>query len=87
MTRRRPWPNAAIEARDNCAQEIAESLSWLVFLVENQGDISGENAMQMLGISINRLQNALRWLESVGAQTVPPPPRKYRLLGDRPKKF
>lgn len=72
MTRARDWPNNAASARDTAAEEIAAALRYTVALLKNGGQITNEDKYRTLSLIINHLQNALRWLESAGAQTRPP---------------
>lgn len=76
MTKPRPWPDSAKDARDNAAEEISLALHVLYEIVSSNG--SSQQSKDGLAISIYSLQNALRWLESVGAQTKPHEPRWRR---------
>lgn len=64
----RDWPYKAREARDSAAEEVAAALKVTVDLADNERDL--ERLRKMIK-SLNHLQNALRHLESAGAQTRP----------------
>lgn len=66
--RPRDWPYKAKAARDGAAEEIAAALRQAVPLAELDVDA---NTLRSLTRIIYHTQNALRHLESVGAQTRP----------------
>lgn len=65
MYKPRDWPYTARGERDNAAEEIAIALKLTITLA----DASSTTAK-----IVYHLSNALRHLESVGAQTRPAPP-------------
>jgi hypothetical protein len=69
-TKRRPWPNAAREARDEAAQLIQEAVTALRPLQEERPILREEIYVRTYKAEA-RLQRALRWLESVEACTKP----------------
>jgi hypothetical protein len=64
----RPWPPIAKAARDGAAEEVAAALNKIVSLTD-ESDNAEE--IRSIALAINCLQNALRHLESAGAQTRP----------------
>lgn len=69
MTEARPWPNSAIEMRNQAAERIARAAATLDKALESPKDIE----VIIRGIYAARLDlaEALRWLESAGAPTRP----------------
>jgi hypothetical protein len=66
----RPWPYKAKESRDSAAEEVAAALKYTLPLMDLAGD---PETLKRIARTINHLQNALRHLESAGAQTKPVP--------------
>lgn len=71
MTHPRDWPNNAREARDRAAEETAKALKYTLALAQNGGTLTIDDKAKLISMIIYHLQNALRWLESAGAQTRP----------------
>lgn len=71
MTTQREWPNNARNARDHAAEEIVRSLRMTWELIENGGYLTTDDRVRLLSLALHHQQNALRWLESVGAPTHP----------------
>jgi len=69
MTKPRPWPNNAKEARDRSAEEASRALRVIEPLLEKE--VTETERIRRLAIVIHSLQTILRLLESVGAQTRP----------------
>ena len=65
----REWPYVAKAARDNAAEEIAAALNEAYPLAEIERDTE---SLRKVTRTIYHLENALRLLESVGAQTKVP---------------
>jgi hypothetical protein len=65
------WPYTAKAARDCAAEEVAVALRCIVFLMDVERD---PEALRQLAKAIFHQQNALRHLESAGAQTKPVEP-------------
>ena len=65
------WPNNCIFARDQSAERLNRSLNLLEDMVINGTEDFSPRALANLTIILLDLQAALRWLESVGAQTQP----------------
>ena len=72
----KPWPYAARAARESAAVEIATALTQTVHLADSQDDAE---TLRTLAKTIYHLQNALRHLESCGAQTRPVTPELIQL--------
>ena len=64
-----PWPYQAKAARDEAAEQAAAALNNVVPLAEEITDLQH---LRRVTKAIFHMQNALRLLESVGAQTKPP---------------
>jgi len=71
MTKQRPWPNAAREARDRAAEELQRGVRALAPLVEGRVRFDRTETLRRQALALNVIQTALRHLESVGAQTRP----------------
>ena len=71
MTVPREWPNDQRKARDKAAEESAAALRWAAIMAQ-KGDLLTRDDINFCLLNIiNHTQNALRWLESAGAQTRP----------------
>ena len=70
MTRPRPWPNNAANARDEAAMDIQQVIKALRPLRDNP-NVTRTELLYRVGYAIDNAQNAVRWLESAGAPTVP----------------
>lgn len=72
MTKRREWPNVAREARDRAAEEINDAINALEPLVmEPDKRFDRTETLRRQSKALNAMQKAIRFLESVGAQTRP----------------
>lgn len=67
MTKPRPFPNNAKEARDQAAEGINNIIRIVRPLIKHNDQVVVVRA----GMILDQAQNALRHLESVGAQTRP----------------
>ncbi len=67
----RPWPNNAREARDRAAEEIAAAARELEPLINGERQFTETERLRREASALNHAQTALRFLESVGAQTRP----------------
>ncbi len=67
----RDWPYKARDARDGAAVEIAAALKEAVVLAEKEPDA---DRLRRIARALYHLENALRHLESAGAQTRPVTP-------------
>ena len=65
------WPYTAKAARDGAAEETQKAITDLVPLTDS---INDAEILRVFVKAIYRLENALRHLESAGAQTRPPEP-------------
>jgi hypothetical protein len=70
MTKPRPWPNNAAEARDRAAEELQQAARALRPLVRGHRFDSTET-LRRQAVALESVLTALRHLESVGAQTRP----------------
>lgn len=70
MTRARPWPNVAKEARDRAAEEAILGIRALRPMVRGER-LEPVESMRRLAIALSTLQSIERLLESVGAPTRP----------------
>jgi len=70
VTKARPWPNNAMAARDNAAMDAQQVIKHLRALRDNPSATRTE-MLYRLSYALDHAQNAVRWLESVGAPTVP----------------
>ena len=68
MTEARPWPNAAIEMRNQAAERAARAAHELEKLIEMTKD-PAEKAQALLVLM--EITQTSRWLELAGAQTRP----------------
>lgn len=67
-TKRKPWPRAAQQQRDEAAYHAAMALKQLKPLLQmDHKRFTRSDLFQRLGISINEIQTTLRWLERAGA--------------------
>lgn len=71
MTKAREWPNVAAAARDRAAEELADAQRELEPLVTGAVVFDRTETLRRMASALVRVQNALRLLESVGAQTRP----------------
>ena len=70
-TRPREWPNRAKEARDRAAEECARAYRALQPLLTEGARYTEVERLRRIAVALDALQTALRFLESVGAQTRP----------------
>ena len=72
MTRRREWPNSAMVARDEAAEALQDIITNLRPLLRINGDgVTRTEIIARTANAIDKAQTGIRWLESVGAPTVP----------------
>lgn len=71
MTKPREWPDNAKEARDSAAENISAGLKLIRQVLKHNGELTNEDKVRALSLAAMHLQDALRWLESAGAQTRP----------------
>ena len=72
MTKPRDWPDNAKDARDGAAENVSSALRLIRQIIEHNGKLNDSDKMRALSLAAMNLQDALRWLESAGAQTRPP---------------
>lgn len=70
MTKPRPWPNNAAEARDRAAEEMQRAVRALRPLVNGQR-LDSTETLRRQAVALEAALTALRHLEAVGAQTRP----------------
>jgi len=70
-TKPREWPNRAKEARDRAAEECARALRALQPMLTTSRDLTEVERLRRVAVAMDAMQTALRFLESVGAQTRP----------------
>jgi DNA-binding Xre family transcriptional regulator len=66
MTKNRPWPNNAKDARDDAAAEACKTVKILSPILERE--MTREELYRRIGIAINSNQYIARLLMEVGAQ-------------------
>ena len=71
MTKRRPLGNAAGEAVNRAAETISAAARTIEPLMETVPSANPVEVRLRATTVFGRLQQALRWLESIGAQTRP----------------
>ena len=71
MTKRREWPNAAIDARDRSAEAAVEGIRLLEPLLFDERPRTESDRLQREARALALFQRIARLLESVGAQTQP----------------
>jgi len=70
VTKARAWPNNAARARDEAAMDIQQVIKNLRVLRDDP-NVTRTELLYRVGYAIDYAQNAVRWLESAGAPTVP----------------
>ena len=64
-SRRRPWPNDALQARDNAIMDLHVTVRKLEWVVSEGGSLKDLECLRCVAIALGKAQNALRELEGV----------------------
>ena len=64
-TKRRPWPNAALQARDSAIMDLHVAVRQLERVVNEGAGLKDLERLRCEAIALGKAQNALRELEGV----------------------